>query len=168
MHPTLEALWKTLSDATAGMSPEQMMRPPAEGKWCAAEVVEHLLMSYTATTKGLRVALAKGHPIGSRPTVQQRVRQFVVLDAGYFPEGRQAPAMVVPQGLAAEQVMRAVEQAVPDMDKAIRECEEKFGGKVKIADHPVLGPLTAEQWRKFHLVHARHHAKQIARIRQAG
>jgi hypothetical protein len=28
-------------------------------------------------------------------------------------------------------------------------------------DHPFLGPLTASQWRKFHLVHGRHHARQI-------
>jgi hypothetical protein len=29
----------------------------------------------------------------------------------------------------------------------------------------VLGPLSMQQWRKFHLIHGRHHLKQIARIR---
>jgi hypothetical protein len=28
----------------------------------------------------------------------------------------------------------------------------------------MLGPLTAGQWRKFHLIHGRHHAKQIRRL----
>ena len=81
--------------------------------------------------------------------------------------GRQAPAMTIPKGLEPSQVVRAVEQALPEMDAAIQQCEQKYGGAVKIADHPVLGPLTAEQWRKFHLVHARHHMKQIARLRPA-
>jgi hypothetical protein len=28
-----------------------------------------------------------------------------------------------------------------------------------------LGPLTGAQWRKFHLVHGRHHARQIRQLR---
>ncbi|MGZ4836286.1 MAG: DUF1569 domain-containing protein [Terriglobales bacterium] len=28
-------------------------------------------------------------------------------------------------------------------------------------DHPFLGPLTADEWRKFHWVHGRHHTRQI-------
>jgi len=28
-------------------------------------------------------------------------------------------------------------------------------------DHLFLGPLTANEWRKFHWVHGRHHARQI-------
>ncbi|MGZ7099671.1 MAG: DUF1569 domain-containing protein [Candidatus Angelobacter sp.] len=33
-------------------------------------------------------------------------------------------------------------------------------------DHPVLGPLTAAEWRKFHLVHGLHHVKQIRSLRE--
>ena len=50
-------------------------------------------------------------------------------------------------------------------DDAISRCEARFGAGAKLANHPVLGPLTARQWRTFHLVHARHHMKQIAHIR---
>jgi hypothetical protein len=28
-------------------------------------------------------------------------------------------------------------------------------------DHPFIGPLTADQWRKFHWVHGRHHIRQM-------
>jgi hypothetical protein len=31
----------------------------------------------------------------------------------------------------------------------------------------ILGPLTIRQWRKFHLIHGRHHIKQIRAIRAA-
>jgi hypothetical protein len=42
---------------------------------------------------------------------------------------------------------------------------ESMFSEVKIADHPVLGPLTLHQWSRFHYVHARHHMKQIATLR---
>ncbi len=163
MHPTVEATWKMIETATAGMSPEDLARHP-EGKWCTAEVVEHLLITYTATTAGLRKVLAKGAAQGTAPTLKNRLAQFVVLDAGHFPAGRKAPEMTIPKGLDPAQVVRAVSQALADMDAAITECEKNYG-KVKIADHPVLGPLTATQWRKFHFVHARHHMKQVERLK---
>src|ERR1700721_2221583 len=40
----------------------------------------------------------------------------------------------------------------------------KFCGGGIMGD-PILGPLTAGQWRKFHLVHGMHHVKQIRRLR---
>jgi hypothetical protein len=52
------------------------------------------------------------------------------------------------------------------MDGLITQCETRFGRSTRILDHPVLGPLTARQWRKFHLAHAQHHVKQILRLRE--
>ena len=164
MHPTVETTWKLIATATEGMSAEQLARHP-EGKWSSAQVVEHLLLTHTSTTAGLRKVLAAGAPQGGRPTLKQRLVQFVVLDVGYFPPGRKAPAFTVPKGAEPEQVVPTDEQALRDMDAAISEGEQRYGAGVKIADHPVLGPLTARQWRKFHFVHARHHMKQVARLR---
>jgi hypothetical protein len=47
------------------------------------------------------------------------------------------------------------------MDVALDEAELRFGPSVPLMDHPVLGPLTIDQWRTFHWVHTRHHARQI-------
>ncbi len=55
---------------------------------------------------------------------------------------------------------------IAEMDDMIARCEEKFGLSRKLLDHPILGPLTGEEWRKFHLVHGLHHVKQIRRLRQ--
>ena len=49
--------------------------------------------------------------------------------------------------------------------QVIAQCEERYGARVKVLDHPVLGPLTAKQWRKFHLIHGRHHVRQISRLK---
>jgi hypothetical protein len=51
------------------------------------------------------------------------------------------------------------------MDAIVAQCEARFGCG-KVLDHPILGPLTAAQWRKFHLIHGRHHVKQIDRLRE--
>jgi hypothetical protein len=56
---------------------------------------------------------------------------------------------------------------IVDMDKAIAECEASYGNSTLLLDHPILGPLTADQWRKFHWVHGKHHMKQIRGLRQA-
>jgi hypothetical protein len=53
------------------------------------------------------------------------------------------------------------------MDRILTECEAKFGKHAKVLDHPILGPFSIAQWRKFHLVHGLHHVKQIRRLRPA-
>ncbi len=47
------------------------------------------------------------------------------------------------------------------MGSGLDACERRFGARTKIMDHLFLGPLTASEWRKFHWVHGRHHARQI-------
>jgi len=59
----------------------------------------------------------------------------------------------------------AIVPEIAAMGELIQRCEERFGAKTRLLDHPILGPLTAEQWRKFHWVHGRHHAKQILRLK---
>ena len=52
------------------------------------------------------------------------------------------------------------------MDAVITECETRFPEGQPIAEHPIIGPLTAWEWRQFHSVHGRHHVKQIWRLRR--
>ncbi len=169
MDRRLQELKKILADAAAGMSAEQLRWHPP-GKWCAAEVLEHLYLTYTATIKGFERVLEAGKPLaGSTSTMsaslKHRFATLLVLDVGYLPSGRKAPKMAQPRGLPAETVRAEMEAKIAAMDETIARCEEKIG-KGKLLDHPILGPLTATQWRKFHLVHGRHHAKQIRRLRQ--
>ena len=85
---------------------------------------------------------------------------------GYEPDGVQAPSMVQPRGLPAEQVRNEIGAKLVAMDAIIAQCEAQFGRRVKLLDHPILGPLTATQWRQLHLVHGRHHLKQLLRLRE--
>jgi hypothetical protein len=64
-----------------------------------------------------------------------------------------------------EKVRSEVGVKIAAMDAILAKCEAQFG-RGKVLDHPILGPLTAAQWRKFHFVHGRHHVKQILRLRE--
>jgi len=165
MDSRLEELKRSLSLSVDGMSTEQLKWHPAE-KWCAAEVLEHLYLSYTGTIKAFEKVIASGEPLVTRPSLKQRVQTIVAVGFGYLPEGRKAPPGTVPKGLAPEKVKNEVSEKIDAMDAIITQCEARFGRATKLLDHPILGPLTAAQWRKFHFVHGRHHEKQLLRLRE--
>jgi hypothetical protein len=89
---------------------------------------------------------------------------MLVLDFGYFPSGRNSPDAAKPKGMSAEIILGEICRRIADMDDVIGKCEREFGKRAFVADHPVLGPFTMQQWRKFHWVHGRHHLKQIAQM----
>jgi hypothetical protein len=165
MDSHLEKLRNALESAVEGMSKEQLnWHPP--GKWCAAEVLEHLYLSYTGTIKGFEKVMTGGKTLATRASMKNRVQTFVVVGFGYLPEGRKAPSNTQPRGLAAEKVRSEIGEKIGAMDAVIAECERRFGRSVRLLDHPILGPLTATEWRKFHLVHGMHHRKQILKLRE--
>jgi hypothetical protein len=136
------------------------------GKWSAAEILEHLYLTYTGTTKGFERMLQSGGPHTTPPSWKQRVGKLLVLEFGYLPAGREAPSMSRPRGLPPEQVKAEIVSKMAAMHDMIALGAQKFGTGKQLLDHPILGPLTASQWTKFHLIHGRHHIKQIRRLQQ--
>jgi hypothetical protein len=163
MDPGLKSLQQEIDAAIAGLTAEQLSWHPP-GKWCVAEVLEHLYLTYTGTIKGFERMLEAGKPIVTPPTLKQRVGNVVVLGFAYLPSGREAPKMSRPKGLPQEKVRAEIVAKIAEMDEFLSRCEEKMG-RGKLLDHPILGPLTAAEWKKFHGVHGRHHLKQIRRLR---
>jgi hypothetical protein len=166
MDSRLRELKQAVESAFDGMSTEQMSWHPAEkGKWCASEVLEHLYLTYTGTIKGFERMRDSGKALETQPSMRQRARMLVVLGFNYMPPGRKSPAMAKPRGLPVEKVRAEIGIKITAMDEIISECEARFGKNVTLLDHLILGPLTGAQWRKFHLVHGRHHVKQILQLR---
>jgi hypothetical protein len=166
MDSRLDKLKHSLELALEGMSSEQLNWHPA-GKWCAGEVLEHLYLTYTGTIKGFERVIASGRPLASRASMAQRMRTLVVVGLGHMPTGFKAPAVVAPKGLATEKVRNEIGTKIVVMDAIIAQCESRFGSRVDLLDHPILGPLSATQWGKLHVVHGRHHEKQILRLRES-
>jgi len=165
MDAYLQRLQEGIQSATQGMSGEDLLRHP-EGKWCAAEILEHLYLTYTGTTKAFERCLQASQPQVRARVLRDRMRTIVVVGLGHMPQGRQSPKHALPRGMTPEQVTREIGPRISAMDAAIAQCESRFGKQNRLLDHPILGPLTGRQWRKFHWVHGHHHLKQIQGLRQ--
>jgi hypothetical protein len=163
MDPHLLKLQKEIGSAIQGWTPRQLQSHPRE-KWSAAQVLEHLYLTYTGTIKGFQLA-ASGQRSPSKSTWRHRALRFVVLGLSHMPARRQAPSNTRPRGLAAEKLAVEIGPKIIEMDEIISRCE-RARGRGKLLDHPILGPLTANEWRKFHLVHGLHHVKQIRKLRE--
>lgn len=160
MSPELEFIRRETERATRGGSPEALLQAP-DGKWNSAQILQHLLLTYTATTKGLLRTMEAGQPQRGAPDLLQRLRRFYVLAIGRFPSGVEAPQHTVPRQEPSDESLHRFNDALVAMDAMLTEAEGRFGTRTRLLHHPVLGPLTAQEWRRFHQVHGRRHLKQI-------
>jgi hypothetical protein len=119
------------------------------------------MLSYTATTKGLLRTMDSGELDRSRANVGQHLRRFYVLRIGRFPRGVESPKQTKPKSGLSNEPLRPFNDALVAMDAMLTDAEKRFGAKTHVLRHPILGPLTVQQWRRFHEVHGRHHLKQI-------
>lgn len=164
MDSYLQKARQEIEEATSGISAEQLSWHP-EGKWCSAEVLEHLSLAFAGTAKGMRRALTADAIPPLKRTVKNRVLAFVVADIGYMPTGRKAPPGTIPRGANGGDPVGEILRNLEEMDAALAEVERTKGPRTTF-NHPVLGPLTLPQWRKFHFVHTRHHMQQVRKLRE--
>jgi len=165
MHPKLAQLQDVLSDAIRDMTAEQLAAHP-EGKWSSAEILEHLNFTYVGTIRNLERCLASNQPRASSDRRKNRWPRLLTTHLGFFPSGREAPERTRPRGTPPEQVTSEIMQNITRVDEVITRCESRFPPRAPIADHPILGPLTAAEWRGFHIAHGKHHARQILKLKR--
>src|SRR5271169_2996356 len=104
MDPHLTRLQEAIAATTRGMTAEDFARHP-EGKWSAAQILEHLYLTYTGTVKGFERCLQAGKPLATTPNFKQRIMIATVVKAGYLSSGRKAPPNTIPRGMPAEKVV---------------------------------------------------------------
>ena len=156
----LERLRRELEDVIGSPTENSTPQTPS-GKWNPAQILEHLFLTYKNTNRGLARCLEKGAPLATSATLKHRLGTLLVVKLGYMPKNAKAPERAVPRGMPLEEVRSTMFTEIQKMESGFDDCERLFGTAAKIMDHPLLGPLTASQWRKFHWVHGRHHARQI-------
>jgi len=160
MNSYLQSCLDVILGCTAGVTPEAATKRAGD-RWSAVEIVEHLQKAYSGTAKGLERCLEKGTPLATRATLKQSLQSFVLINLGYFPEGRQAPKYIRPTGVVAlPAVIEGVKKDLTWLDDAATRAGRVFGS-AKVLGHPILGALSVDQWLRFHLVHTKHHEKQI-------
>jgi len=171
MNKNLAQLQRAIADSLRGLdSTQTQLRPIAQPeKWSIQQVAQHLCLSYTYTEVAINARLVKGTPTRAKPTLLQRAGQCTLITLGYFPRGRQAPEMVTPVSdgtFSGEDLARSATENLARIDKLLDEAGALFGNG-RCINHKILGPLSVGQWSRFHLIHGRHHVKQIEAIRAA-
>jgi hypothetical protein len=160
MDAILQRLHDKFEGATEGISADAWEIAP-EGRWSCSKIVEHLGRSYGTTAKLLETSIdSRQRPQMPKPTWKQTAARVLICHVGYFPGGRKAPEMVQPTGLPG---ITALERALSSLERmaAAIDAAELIWGKGPIAPHFLLGPMTAEEWRRFHACHGLHHLRQL-------
>jgi len=171
MHHDLHELETEITLALRGLDPRNTQATPLAhpGNWSIQQVVEHLLKTYGSTIPIIQARVEKRSATRAKPTLQQRIGQFLVITLGRFPNGRAAPAAVSPTlpttVQSGEELAARVSAELRRLDEVTTQGEHLFGNRRAVA-HIILGPLSMHQWRRFHLIHGRHHVKQIRAIRR--
>ncbi len=135
-------------------------RGPA-GKWTPAQIVEHLALGITLSAETFLARRYHAPMRRRRRSPAQQIARFFIFGLRWFPPGRKAPERTMPAAQLARGVAESHFLAGLDMwdqvDRALLP-ERRADLFVK---HPRIGDLTVEEWMRFHVIHARHHAKQI-------
>ncbi len=110
------------------------------GHWSLAQILNHLATSIKLTTLGRAGSLSKSGSEESR-------RQFFATRR--FPEGVEVPhrRLVPPTGAEAGAEAEALRDAIARFMMAAG----------PFPAHPLLGPLSKEEWSQFHCIHSAHH-----------
>ena len=118
------------------------------GAWTLGQVCDHLSRFMRASIEGFSGPVPL--PIRfARATGLGRLILRRTLKVRRIPEGVKGPADVMPGPAALDE--RA---AVEAFRKAMADVRDHAGD---FQPSPLFGPMTAEQWRQIHLIHAAHH-----------
>jgi len=141
-------------------SEEDWYRAPS-GKWCAAQIVEHLAISVDASSGKFEERRAR-EPMVRRPrTLFQRLAYLLIMRIGWIPRLFNAPAATRPSGHPDSAAVAArLREGVARFERLAALLLPARGNDLFVR-HPVLGDLNLGEWLHFHDWHFRHHAKQV-------
>ena len=166
LSPVLQTALDSIDRGIAGMSDEQIKWHP-EGKWSAAEILEHLSLAYSRTAERMKPLVEQAQqPEVRRRTMKEWAGGLIVLKLGRVPAGRKSPEALCPRGLSPQAVRDSIRKNLAELDGRINVCEQRFGSSRKVMNHVILGPLSTREWRRFHCVHTLHHVKQIEALKE--
>ena len=116
------------------------------GSWTFGQMLYHLATAVRLTTLGSRRPPEEPGSQAARTAEVYRKRFF---QSGRFPEGAEAPIpILIPPADADE---RAEAESLRSALLRFERSEGPFPA------HPMLGPLTKDEWAAFHRIHSAHH-----------
>jgi len=136
------------------------------GKWSAAEIAQHLILSYEVPLRELGggAGLALVLPWWKRAALRWTVLPRIL--AGRFPKGAPAPREVRPKG-APGSPAEAAQKLRAAADLFATQLSEAHAARPVRLTHAYFGRLTAPQILKLLAVHASHHRAQFPGEKEA-
>jgi hypothetical protein len=173
MHAVLQQVFDSYVTELSGKPAEWCQLHPLDDErlWSTQELTEHLVLTCRGSSRVVQKRLDRGEPTGDRSTPTQWLLQMVMLSFGQMPRGVPAQTFARPgqlhwQSMGGTELVELLRRDIDQMDSLLDLSRQRFGLQ-RIASHYILGPLRPDQWRRFHVIHMRHHLDQLRRIRQA-
>jgi len=165
MHPVLKSSLDPLVKLIETLSrDEAQVQPlPGQGRWCAQQIIEHLILTYKQTSDSLSRQLKTGRIPKSRRNVLEFILRLQTIGVGYMPSGVPAMRSVRPTDFDPEDgatIAARFTAAAEEMDGLLSESRRRFGIQA-CGEHPLYGVLRVDEWRRYHAVHAKHHRSQL-------
>jgi len=172
MHPVLQSVFREVTseleqfDSTSA-SVHPWGRPHC---WSVHQIVEHLVLSMEHSRHALEERLSKGRPQRkAQRSVSEWVLQLTILSAGHMPKGVGALRETTPPAelpsVGVRDLLQQLEGATEALDRTLDRCRQRFGME-RVCSHFLLGPLRVDQWRRYHVLHIRHHLAQVRDVRE--
>lgn len=165
MHPVLKSAIDPISIQISGLTLEeaQVQPLPGQGRWCAQEILEHLMLTYKLTLDSIEKQLKSGRIPKNRRNLLQFVLRIQTLGIGYMPDGVPSIRAVRPSKFTPEAGPAIAERflvAAEEMDSQLVLARKKFGIQA-CGEHPFFGVMRVDEWRRYHAVHAARHEGQL-------
>lgn len=149
-----EAIRKRIFESVEGLSDEQLNTKPAQDKWSAMQILDHLHKMETVIARNISKELKEGNSKKAvKKPIQLTVSRTLKVDAPSFsvPTDEFVPLEEMKAKLAAsrKQLNDLYDQASPE---ALAE---------KSLPHPVFGKVPLTQWFPFIGLHEKRHHKQL-------
>jgi hypothetical protein len=165
MHPVLKSALEPLAEQIAPLSLEeaQIAPLPGQGRWSAQQVLEHLILTYELTSESVNRQLKTGRVPRNRRSILEFLLRVQTIGLGYMPNGIPAIRAFRPEECTPEDglsIAGRFMQAAEDMDLLLVAARKKFGIEAS-GQHPLFGVMRVDEWRRYHALHARHHAPQL-------
>jgi hypothetical protein len=165
MHPVLKSALVPLAEQIETLSLEEMQVPPlpGQGRWSPQQIIEHLILTYDLTTNSVSRHLKSGRVPKNRRSLLEFVLRVQTIGLGYIPDGVPSIRALRPNNFKPESgsdvAIRFLERA-ESMDKQLVAARKKFGIQA-CGEHPFFGVMRVDEWRRYHAIHAGHHAVQL-------
>lgn len=165
MHPVLKSALEPLAVQIEGLTVEEAQIPPIPGQehWCAQQILEHLILTYKLTSDSVNRQLKVGRVPRNRRGMLEFLLRVQTVSLGYMPDGVPAMRSVRPLTFTPEDgkaIAARFLRAAEEMDQLLVAARKKFGIQA-CGEHPFYGVMRVDEWRRYHAVHAAHHAVQL-------